>query len=151
MVDMSYLSTVPEGREMVRRDPGLRDSFPELKKNDVATDRDRELHGIPASCRIEVPLCLSAEELHDWADELAGLAHQIKGAAMSKHTREIHRLTDIKALCKGFSNRYKPQIDAANARKWDRKSAQTEGEQRYGQAVEDAFIARATNNVDNSN
>lgn len=147
MVGMNVVAMTPEGKDMVRRDPGLRDAFPELKQRDIATDAERELYGLPTFTRISVPLCLPIEELADkFATELIELGTAIKALRTDHSIPEIHRLNRIKAEVQAINRNYKRAIDSAKQREWDRKSKMSEGEKRYAEKIErDGFV----NNGDN--
>jgi hypothetical protein len=133
MVDYALAAHMPEVKDMVRRDPDLREVFPELRKMDIATDEERRVHGIPTFARINVPLCLSIEELGTFADDLASLAHRMKGVVAERQSKELHRLGDIAAGVRRLNARYKDKIDDALVRRGERRSKMTPGEVRYSE------------------
>lgn len=97
---MVELYELEKGRDMVRRDPALRDTFPDRNK-DIATDMDREMLRIPASARITAPLHLSRDQIRDWAKGLKELATMIETRSHENYHEKFF-LSDVYGLIRSF-------------------------------------------------
>jgi hypothetical protein len=98
MVNPNALIEMKEVQQMVKRDPKMRDVFPEPKKGEIATYRERAQYGIRSHARLNVPLCYSIEELYDWAEQLHTVATRIQAITVKKDVKEIWRLMEIKGV-----------------------------------------------------
>lgn len=123
MVGLSIISQLPEGQDMVRRDPKLRDTFPELGKRDIATDADRQMYALPSHVRLNIPLCLSIEELRDWSERLYTLAQDVKVIAASEHN-EIWKLQRVRMEVNALNEESKPAIRENRRRFYERKAVE---------------------------
>jgi len=97
---MVELYNIEKGRDMVRRDPHLLDTFPD-RNNEIATDYDRETLRIPPSARINAPLLQSRDQIREWAKGLEELAVKIQ-ARSTEDCHEKYFLADVYGLIRSF-------------------------------------------------
>lgn len=122
MVSYEQVAKLPEGEAMVRRDPALADKFPKLHRfENIATDEDRQRYGIPSHARLNVPLCMSIEEVAEWAQRLFTLAQRIQVAAAEKDEKEIWKLRRIQDEVAALNRDTLKDINANRQRFYKRK------------------------------
>ena len=125
MVELSNITHINEVQDMVRRDPGFRDSFPDLNRhNRVATDQEREMFAVPSHARLNIPLCLSIEELRDWSERLFTLAQKIKTIAAENQETEISKLHWVKHEVNRLNKESLPAIRDNRRRFYERKAVE---------------------------
>lgn len=96
MVEWNNVAQLPEAEKMVRRDPTLADKFPRLPRwEGIATDADRERYGIKSHARLNVPTCMTIEDLAAWSEKLYTLAQDIKVVAADTNRNEIEKLMRV--------------------------------------------------------
>lgn len=122
MVSYENVARLPEAEDMVRRDPKLRDKFPPLHRFEgIATDQDRERHAIPSHARLNVPLCMTIEEVKAWSEKLYTLAQDIKIIADRDGLTEIEKLSRIKMEVGALNRDTLADISANRERYYERK------------------------------
>lgn len=122
MVGMEIIAEMDEGREMVKRDPTMKDVFPSLKRwEGIATDEDRQRYGIKSHARLNIPTCLPIDEMAAWAEKLYTLVQDIKVACADENKTEIEKLFRIQLEVGALNRQTLKQISENRNRYYERK------------------------------
>lgn len=121
MVNPHTLIEMDEVQDMVKRDPKMRDVFPEPKRGEIATDAERVRYGIRSHARLNVPLCYSIDQLYDWAEQLHTVATRIQAIAVKKDVKELWRLMEIKGVVDQLNKESEQDIAKFNKRLAEKK------------------------------
>lgn len=113
---------------MVRRDPKLRDKFPPVPENRIATDEERNRNYIPATCHVVVPLGMPTDKFaYGFSDHLRGLATEIEYAS-KMDIPDVRRLRRIQMSVNAFNARWRGEVKRAHEARGATISAMSESD-----------------------